>query len=60
FVTLIDALYEHNAILIASADAQPEGLYRAGDGSFDFARTASRLREMQSADYLATGHGVAG
>jgi cell division protein ZapE len=60
FVTLVDALYEHNVILVASADAEPEALYQAGDGSFEFARTASRLREMQSAGYMAQGHGVAG
>jgi cell division protein ZapE len=60
FVTLVDALYEHNVILVASADAEPEALYQAGDGSFEFERTASRLREMQSADYMAKGHGVAG
>ncbi len=59
FVTLIDALYEHKVKLLAAADAQPEALYPAGDGSFEFARTASRLEEMQSADYLAEGHGAA-
>ncbi len=51
FVTLIDALYEARVRLIASADAQPESLYVEGDGAFDFERTASRLREMQSADW---------
>jgi cell division protein ZapE len=58
FVTLIDALYEHKVKLLAAADAEPEGLYRSGDGSFEFARTVSRLEEMQSADYLAEGHGL--
>jgi len=57
FVTLIDALYEHKVKLLAAADAQPNDLYVAGDGAFEFARTASRLIEMQSADYLALGHG---
>jgi len=57
FVTLIDALYEHRVKLLATADAEPEGLYRAGEGSFEFERTVSRLKEMQSADYLAQGHG---
>ena len=59
FVTLIDALYEHKVKLLAAADAEPAGLYQGGDGSFEFARTVSRLEEMRSADYLAEGHGVA-
>jgi cell division protein ZapE len=59
FVTLVDALYEHKVKLLASADAEPAGLYPAGDGSFEFARTVSRLEEMRSADYLAEGHGAA-
>jgi cell division protein ZapE len=56
FRTLIDTLYEHRVKLLASADAEPEGLYQAGDGLFEFERTVSRLREMQSHDYLAQGH----
>jgi cell division protein ZapE len=59
FVTLIDALYEHKVKLLAAADAEPNTLYVAGDGAFEFERTASRLIEMQSADYLALGHGEA-
>ncbi|MEO7603010.1 MAG: cell division protein ZapE [Sphingomicrobium sp.] len=59
FVTLIDALYEHRVKLLASADSEPAGLYPAGDGTFEFARTVSRLEEMQSAAYLAEGHGAA-
>jgi cell division protein ZapE len=59
FVTLIDALYEQKVKLLASADAAPEALYRSGDGAFEFERTASRLIEMQSLDYLAAGHGEA-
>jgi cell division protein ZapE len=57
FVTLVDALYEHKVKLLAAADAEPDHLYEAGDGAFEFQRTASRLVEMQSADYLARGHG---
>ncbi|MCJ7421668.1 cell division protein ZapE [Sphingomicrobium astaxanthinifaciens] len=56
FVQLIDALYEHGVKLIAAAAAAPEVLYPAGDGSFEFERTVSRLEEMRSADYLEEGH----
>jgi cell division protein ZapE len=58
FVTLIDALYEHKVKLLAAADAEPQGLYPSGDGSFEFQRTVSRLEEMHSAEYLAQGHGT--
>ena len=52
FVTLIDALYEAKVQLIATAAATPEMLYVEGTGTFEFERTASRLREMQSADWV--------
>jgi cell division protein ZapE len=51
FVTLIDALYEARVKLIASAAEVPERLYLEGSGSFEFERTASRLREMQAVDW---------
>jgi cell division protein ZapE len=60
FVTLIDALYEQKVKLLATAATEPEQLYAAGDGRFEFERTVSRLMEMQSADYLALGHGEQG
>jgi cell division protein ZapE len=56
FVTLIDALYEHRTALICSAAASPEQLYTGREGGFEFARTASRLIEMQAADYIKQRH----
>lgn len=55
FVTLIDALYEAGTRLICSAADQPESLYIEGEGVFEFERTASRLREMQSASWGKDG-----
>jgi cell division protein ZapE len=52
FVTLIDALYEAKAKLVALAAAEPDALYPQGTGAFEFERTASRLQEMRSADWL--------
>jgi cell division protein ZapE len=56
FVTLIDALYEAKAKLVILAAAEPDALYPAGDGAFEFERTASRLQEMRSEAWIeATG-----
>ena len=52
FVTLIDAAYEAKISLICSAATEPEMLYTEGEGSFEFERTASRLKEMQSKNWL--------
>ena len=52
FVTLIDALYEARAKLVVLAAAEPETLYPAGDGAFEFERTVSRLQEMRSQDWI--------
>ncbi len=57
FVTLIDALYEAKTKLVMSAAVEPDDLYPAGDGSFEFQRTASRLHEMRSTVYLGAEHG---
>lgn len=55
FVTLIDALYEAGTRLVVLAQAGPDDLYRSGIGAFEFERTASRLHEMRSTDWLKAG-----
>lgn len=52
FINLIDALYDNKVGLIASADAEPDGLYCKGNGADLFARTVSRLMEMRTEQYL--------
>ncbi len=54
FMTLVDALYECRVNLIVSADAEPQDLYQAGEGAFEFERTVSRLMEMRSREYIQT------
>lgn len=56
FITLVDALYEHRVKLVASAAATPDLLYERGENAAMFARTASRLMEMQSRDWLGLAH----
>jgi cell division protein ZapE len=52
FMTMIDTFYERRVKLIVSADGPPEELNDTRSWAFEFERTASRLLEMQSLDYL--------
>lgn len=52
FINLIDTLYDNRIGLIASAEAEPDKLYVAGDGANLFERTVSRLMEMRTEGYL--------
>ena len=67
FTWLVDVFYDQRVKLVLSAEAQPEDLVAASDSSpahermvrTEFARTASRLREMQSRDYFSRRHASA-
>ena len=67
FTWLVDVFYDQRVKLVLSADAQPEDLVVAADQPSgpermvqkEFARTASRLREMQSRDYFGRKHASA-
>jgi len=55
FINLVDALYDSGTRVFMTAAAVPDDLYSSGKGTegFEFARTASRLFEMQSLDYVS-------
>ena len=56
FIYLIDALYDRNVKLIASANSEPEKIYQGNMLEFAFHRTSSRLIEMRSHQYLCKSH----
>jgi cell division protein ZapE len=59
FIAAIDEFYDRSVNVIVSAAAPPAELYQGEKLKFEFQRTASRLVEMQSAEYLARAHRAA-
>jgi cell division protein ZapE len=59
FISVIDEFYDRGVNVIISAAAPPQELYRGEKLKFEFQRTASRLAEMQSEEYLARAHRAA-
>ncbi|TXT41293.1 MAG: AFG1-like protein ATPase [Comamonadaceae bacterium] len=53
FTWLIDVLYDRRVKLIMSAEVAAPELYTEGLMANEFARTVSRIHEMQSAEFLA-------
>ncbi|MBK7815372.1 MAG: AFG1 family ATPase [Rhodocyclaceae bacterium] len=56
FTWLVDVFYDHRVKLVATAECLAEALYTEGTQAVEFQRTVSRLIEMRSHEYLASGH----
>ena len=56
FTWLIDVLYDNNVRLVASSEVTPKNIYTDGEMSGEFSRTASRLTDMQTQQYLQRQH----
>lgn len=56
FISLVDEFYDRRVKLMLSAEAPADRLYLGKKLAFEFRRTASRLAEMQSAEYLHEAH----
>jgi cell division protein ZapE len=56
FIIMVDEFYDRNVKLLISAENPINELYTGRKLAFEFQRTASRLTEMQSHDYLARPH----
>ena len=56
FITMIDEFYDRNVKVLITAEVPFDSLYTGKRLEFEYQRTASRLTEMQSLEYLARPH----
>lgn len=56
FLNMVDEFYDRNVKLVMSGQTPLDGLYSGNKLQFEFGRALSRLKEMQSHDYLALQH----
>ncbi|NOX76275.1 MAG: cell division protein ZapE [Gammaproteobacteria bacterium] len=56
FIDLVDEFYDRRVKLLISAETGPTYLYQGRRNAFEFQRTASRLMEMRSEEYLRLAH----
>ncbi|GAB2896783.1 MULTISPECIES: cell division protein ZapE [Microvirgula] len=56
FTWLVDVFYDSRVKLVMSAEVEADALYTEGVQASEFFRTASRLSEMQTSEYLALPH----
>ena len=56
FINAVDEFYDRRVNLFCTAEAVPEALYKGTRLAFEFERTASRLQEMSSNEYLGEPH----
>jgi len=56
FTWLVDVFYDHRVKLVLTADCAADHIYTSGTQASEFQRTVSRLIEMRSREYLASGH----
>lgn len=56
FITLVDEFYERHVIVVASMQAEPQGLYQGQRLAFEYQRCCSRLQQMDSQEYLELEH----
>lgn len=53
---LVDVFYDYRVKMVATSAAAPEDIYTEGDFAGEFERTASRLIDMQTEQYLSLPH----